>query len=338
VIVRPTRGLLGALVAAGLLNLLTRATGDGWLALASGAVLGLVVTALLLRPPLKDLVVSMPGQPRTVAGVGTEVTFLVTNSGQRTTPPVLWTHPRVVEIGLPPLAPGAVHTLRLPVPALPRGCYDLGGLQLSTTAPFGVLRWTAVRDGQGELIVHPDITLDRSFPTDGGVSSQLRSLAVVGSGTEVLGLRPWRQGDSSRAISARASARHGRPVVLERERESGPALAIVVCGPGHGPAWELAVSEAASWAVSSVRAGHPPVLVVGEGAGPVPKRLDAGAVLDLFARVGSTGPVADADLSSALRAVGRGGSVLLLGEGSERVARRAAAAGCRTVSLGAARA
>lgn len=332
--VRPTRALLGALVAAVLLNLLTRVTGDGWLALASGAVLALGAAGLVLRPALKDLEVSMPGQPRTVAGVGTEVVFVVTNTGQRMTPPVLWTHPRVVDVELPSLAPGEAHEVRIPVPALPRGSYDLGGLQLSTTAPFGVLRWTVGRDGQGELLVHPDIAHDRSLPALGGVPTEVRSLAVAGSGTEVLGLRPWRQGDSSRGISARASARHGRPVVLERERETGPALAIIICGAGHGLAWEVAVSEAASLAVASVRAGHPPLLAVGEGKAVVPRRPDATAVLDLFARIGGTGPVAEAELSAVLRAVGRGGTVLLLGEGSDVVSRRASAAGCRVVRLG----
>jgi uncharacterized protein (DUF58 family) len=334
VIVRPTRTLLGTLVAAVLLNLLSRVTGDGWLALASGAILAVGLSGLVLRPALRDLQVTMPGQPRTVAGAGTEVVFVVTNSGQRSTPPVLWTHPRVVQVQVPALAPGESYEVRLPVPALPRGSYDLGGLQLSTTAPFGVLRWTATRDGHGELIVHPNIALDRVLPAQGGVPAELRSLAVAGAGTEVLGLRPWRQGDASRAISARASARHGRPVVLERERETGPALAIIICGPGHGSAWEAAVSEVASLAVASVRAGHAPLLAVGPGKAVVPRRPDATAVLDLFARLGSTGPVDPADLAAVLRAAGRGGTVLLLGDGSDAVARRASAAGCRVVTLG----
>jgi hypothetical protein len=94
------------------------------------------------------------------------------------------------------------------------------------------------------------------------------------------------------------------------------------------------VSEVAALAVTSVRAGLPPLLAVGPGKAVVPRRPDATAVLDLFARIGSTGPVADADLAVVLRAVGRGGTVLLLGEGSEAVGRRATAAGCRVVHPG----
>jgi hypothetical protein len=122
-----------------------------------------------------------------------------------------------------------------------------------------------------------------------------------------LGLRDWRSGDSARAVSARATARHGRPLVLERERDSGSALVLLAAGPGRGPAWEAAVSRAASLAVAALRDGTPPLLL---GA-PPPVRADSIGILDWFAGIDHAHGVDPAAVPAALRAAGGGTLVVL---------------------------
>ena len=87
---------------------------------------------------------------------------------------------------------------------------------LTTTAPFGPLRWTPRLPAPAALLVHP---ADRPRPSAArrrvGRGEPGRP-AVAGAGTEVLGLRPWRPGDASRG---RLAARH-RP-----SRQTGGARA-----------------------------------------------------------------------------------------------------------------
>ncbi len=155
---------------------------------------------------------------------------------------------------------------------------------------------------------------------------------MAGTGTEVLGLRPYRQGDSLRHISARASARHGRPVVLERERETGPSLVLLATGGGSGEGWERAVATAAALTLAAVREGTAPLLL----ADPAPVRLDATGVLDFFAGVDAAGPLRAEDLRTAAAACGPGGTLLLLAPAgaTEQHARvRAVAPGVRVQVL-----
>ncbi len=127
----------------------------------------------------------------------------------------------------------------------------------------------------------------------------------------MLGLRPWRAGDGAAAVSARASARHSRPVVLERERESGPRLVIVCTGALSGPLWEATVERSCALVEQAVREGRVPVLLA--NGLPVPGRPDRQAVLDWHAALDRCGPPDAATLSAVRRAAGPAGAVTVLG-------------------------
>lgn len=334
------RVLLLVLAAAVVLNLLARTSADPWLALASAALLVLPVVSLVLRPRLRDLAVEQRQLAPVAVGEQVEVLVRVRNTGRRWTPPARWQqrHPGLspAELDVPALAPGQVHEQVLSRTATARGVYQ-GRVRrelttLSTTAPFGVLRWTAPAEAAGLLVVHPVTT--RAAVREAGLSLALtsRSVPVAGAGTEVLGLRHWRPGDALRDVSSRATARHGRPVVLQRERDAGPSLVVVAEGGGEGPGWEQAVSAAASLALAALVDGRPPMLV----AAPAPSRVDALGLLDFFAGVDGTGPLSDGQVTSALRRVGRGGTVALLAGSEERgrhLQQLARAAGCRVEVL-----
>lgn len=315
--VRLTKATLAAVVVAAVLHLLTRVTGVGWLALGSAAALAVPLTSLVMRPALDSLEVHLEGPERVVAGASLEQVLHVRNASRRSTPPAHWVDRTVglepAEVDVPALGPGQSTQLPVLRQALSRGVYDGASALLWTTAPFGALRWERAVPGGRVLKVHPESDRGRRL-TGGGMRTDQRTAPVAGAGLEVLGLRPWRPGDSTRGVSARASARHGRPVVLERERElaAGPALLVLAAGGSAGEAWERHVSTVASTALAALRDGRRVTMVVGDGGPVVPRTLDATGVLDVLAGIDRAGALSMADVKLAMKAVHPGGRVLFL--------------------------
>lgn len=338
---RPTLGVVAALIGSVILHVLGRITGGGWLALASAAAVVLPVAALLLRPRLDGLDVS--SQPvRARVGDQIEVRLVVRNTASRPSPPVrlLDTTPGLspLVVSVPPLAAGAQVVADLRRTAVQRCASSTASMELTSTAPFGLIRVRKALALTSQVVVAP-----RAVPAvdlaDGGLGTADSSRAVAGTGTEVLGLRPWRPGDGARAVHARSSARHGRPVVLERERDTGPAVVVLCAGVGSGPLWEAAVEQACAVAERSLRSQRPPVLLA-TGL-PAPRLPDLTAVLDWHAGLDAALPINAATLAAAARAAGRGGTVVLLAPQSlvldrvGEVRRACAGTGARVVVVGA---
>jgi uncharacterized protein (DUF58 family) len=310
--VRPTRGVAGAILLAAVLHLLARITGGGWLSLAAGACLALPVAALLLRPRLDALqVTSSPVQAR--VGDRVDVRLVVRNPGPRPSPPLRLTDrsPGLspVVVAVPALRPGDEVAAVLPRTALTRGWSRSCAVELTTDAPFGLLRVLRRLEVPGPLVVAP-----RAVPAAelraGGQGTGVSSRPVAGAGSEVLGLRAWRPGDGARAVSARASARHGRPVVLERERDTGAAVVLLCAGAGSGIAWDAALERSCALAEEAVRRGRAPVLLA--DLLPAPAQPGLGAVLDWHARLDAAAMVQPATVTAAVRAAGPGGALVLL--------------------------
>lgn len=336
----PTRGVAAAVGMAVVLHLLARTTGVAWLSLASGACLALPAAAFLLRPRLGALEVL--GEPiRARVGDRVEVRLVVRNGGRRPTPALRLTDrtPGLspVVVAVPALRGGGEVATVLTRTVQARGWHGTGAVELVTGAPFGLLRTARTVAVPGPLVLAP-----RRVPVAelvaGGQGEGSASRPVAGLGTEVLGLRTWRPGDGARAVAARASARHGRPVVLERERDTGPSVVLVCAGPGAGPAWETALETSCAVAEEAVRRGRPPVLLAAGLA--LPERPGLGAVLDWHARLDEATPLDAVTLDRAVRAAGPGGAVVLLAPLSlvlDRVAavrRACASAGARLTVLG----
>lgn len=305
---RPTRALLLPLVAAAVLHLLVRTTGGGWLALGSAAALALPVVALLLRPRLDGLEVTATAERAAAGGsvrLHLQVTAVRASAGCRLVLADGLLAGAVVAV--PALAAGASTGAVLSLAAPARGTADGLDAELASTAPLGLLRT------RRRLRVPVRVVVQPVPATPGGVAGSGTGAAaqtgLAGAGTEVLGLRPWRSGDAVTALHARSTARHGRPVVLERERDQGPRLVLLAGLPGTGPAWEQQVSRAAAVCLQALAAGGEPVLV---GAAPAPRPSRDG-VLDWFAGLEAAGPTSAADVARAVRDAGRGGTVLLLG-------------------------
>jgi uncharacterized protein (DUF58 family) len=146
-----------------------------------------------------------------------------------------------------------------------RGRHRLSGLRLATKFPFGLLQKSRDVALAAEVIVYP--ALVPISPT------VLRGLPVRHSGNrqkwrsrdgDFFGLRDFRPGDDPRDIHWRTTARRGVPFVRENEDDEG-SLATVVLDNAAGAApeaFELAVSEAASYAMELLARGFRVSLVL----------------------------------------------------------------------------
>jgi uncharacterized protein (DUF58 family) len=327
-----SRGILVAGLVAGLLHLLGRVTDGGWLDLASAGVLALPVAALVLRPRLDQVTCTRGRSARGAAGDRVTTVLEVGNTGGRPSAAlvVLDELPGhgTVRVAVPALAPGArirLHTERV---ALHRTSGPAGTVTLHAWSPFGLVGSRRRLTPTGRAVVHPAPVAVPVLPAGRGApgGDGARGRPVAGSGTEVLGLRAWRPGEPRTSVSARASARHGRPLVLERERQDERDLVVLVTA-GAGAAWEHGLSQAAALAADALHRGRPLVLL--GLAGPPPR--SAAQVLDAVAAADDAPPLTVPAARAALRSAGTGGTLVLVASSSdELVAVRRAAAGTAT--------
>ena len=332
--------MLTAVIATGLLYGLAGVTGSRWLSLGATACLALPVVALLLRPRLGSIVVVRELHGRGAVGEQVATTLHVTNTGRRTTPVVsvddeMPGH-ESLRIVVPPLLPGGSTQVRSTRAVLARGRTPAGVVHLRAVSPVGLMSASRELRIAGEVLAAPA----RVPPPDlwpagaaDGVGTR-GERPFPGAGGDVLGLRPWRSGDAARAVSARATARHGRPLVLEREREQQARLVVLVAGGGSGPSWEALLSRASALATQVVRAGEPLVLL-----GPPGTATPTGQqVLDAFAAADWAPALDDTGVRRAVRAAGPGGRVVLVvppsgAEALPGARRQLAAARCPLVVL-----
>jgi uncharacterized protein (DUF58 family) len=101
-----------------------------------------------------------------------------------------------------------------------RGRVAFERLEIATRFPFGLFeKWREI-DAAAELVVFP-----REVPAPGVSPRRVRphgerASGLAGPGHEFFGLRDATDRDDARQIHWRTSARRGRPVVVEREREN----------------------------------------------------------------------------------------------------------------------
>jgi uncharacterized protein (DUF58 family) len=150
----------------------------------------------------------------------------------------------------------------------------------------------------------------------------------VGSTGDVLGVRPYRRGDSPRRIHWAQSAKHDRLVVCELQSNSRPVVLIVLDAdpaahtPGPDGSREWAVRVAASLAKGWLEAGAQVGVAFGDVV--VPPQAGGGQVarvLDALARVPDGGkPLADVLAAPAVRAARAGVTVVVTSDAGRAAA------------------
>jgi uncharacterized protein (DUF58 family) len=193
-----------------------------------------------------------------------------------------------------------------------RGEYPAAPPAVVTGFPFGV--WEAGRAAavEGRLVVWPRTFPVGPVPAAGGDEAEGGTPARgrVGTTGEVVGVRPYRRGDSPRRIHWPQSAKHDRLVVCELQPTARPAVLVVLDTdpaahtPGPDGSFEWAVRVAASLARGWLEDGAAVGLAWAGGVVPVNAgAAQVGRVMDALARVGGGDrPLADVLASPAVRA------------------------------------
>jgi len=145
---------------------------------------------------------------------------------------------------------------------------------------FGLAGWRRVHRIPARVEVTPDhLHAERPRAGTAGLGRHLR--AAPGAGTELLGLRDYRPGDSLRIVDWKATARRGQPIVRSYGAEEHMELVLGV-DAGHTSALESGtltrlhhyVNVASRLAEQALRHGdHVSVVVFADA----PLRLEAGA-------------------------------------------------------------
>lgn len=174
-----------------------------------------------------------------------------------------------------------------------RGVYPLGPSKLTTGFPFGLWENGRVVGVEAPLIVWPKTFPVGPIPPVGGdrqVEGNV-SRRKVGTNGDVLGVRPYRRGDSPRRIHWAQSARHDRLIVCELQSNSRPVIQLVLdadervqVGTGADSSWEWSIRIAASFAKGWLADGAQVGLAWGDdGIPPASGQAQLHRILDALA-------------------------------------------------------
>ncbi len=110
-----------------------------------------------------------------------------------------------------------------------RGVYPLTQPAIETGFPFGLVRARKLVHSENELLVWPRTVMLKSLPDtfdQAPVEDQLTD-RHAGDFGDMLGTRPFRQGDSLRRVHWAQTARYGRMIVCERQAPSACSVRVV---------------------------------------------------------------------------------------------------------------
>jgi len=176
-------------------------------------------------------------------------------------PPALGRPARLVVTGV-----GGRGVQRVSYTVLPqlRGHFGIGPLTVDRSDAFGLSRRRVVVEGRDELIVTPEIE-DLRAPADAASATSVgsaRSRQLLRSGEEYYTMRAFQEGDDLRRIHWPSVARTGSLMIRQDEasRRAGGLLYLdsreAMLGPAGSPAFERAVSCAASVGALFARNGY----------------------------------------------------------------------------------
>ncbi len=192
-----------------------------------------------------------------------------------------------------PLAPPAERARHIFVPSLPgagavtldyevlawqRGLHEFPPLDIETRAPFGFWRHRRTLAAPTRALVYPELRPLRRLPLlDRRMTPEITQTRA-GIGSEVIGVRPFRSGDSPRHIHWRTVARTGRLATKEFADETQPGLTLALDLFAHAYAptadkhtpFEWAIKAAASIGDYALTQGYPLHLLADDKDRPLP--------------------------------------------------------------------
>jgi uncharacterized protein (DUF58 family) len=305
----PTSRALTFVSAALVMYLFANQTQVGWLYVISALLMGSVLVAWFLnRTALKGISGNRHVEQLELHEGDTVNIALSLAKGRGTASQI-----RLEEI-CPLAAPESLQqNMKLFIPSLPaggsvtfdyetlvdrRGLHEFAPLPLTSRAPFGFFKRSSSLSVPTRVLVYPEVRplrhldlLDKQL-----VPEVARQRAGVGY--EVIGVRPFRSGDSARHIHWRSVARTGELMTKEFAEEAQPGLTLMLdlfqhlfpqTETKHTP-FEWMVKSAASIADYARRKGYPVHLIADGEVLPMPSGPVAwSALLQYLAKVQPTG-------------------------------------------------
>ena len=205
---------------------------------------------------------------------------------------------RQAQLFIPALAQGEAVEFEYSVTLDRRGLHTFPQLATESRAPFGFFRRVSQVDIPTKTLVYPEVhPLKRLELLDRQLTAQV-ARPRAGVGYEVMGVRPYRIGDSPRYIHWRSVARTGTLISKEFADESQPGLTLVIdlfnhpystTNSKHTP-FEWAVKAAASIGDYAQRRGYSLYVISDDEVMAAPQgTVSEMALLQYLARVQPTG-------------------------------------------------
>ncbi|MFZ3072796.1 MAG: DUF58 domain-containing protein [Thermodesulfobacteriota bacterium] len=238
-------------------------TGNNLLYLVVAMMLSLIViSGLMSESTLRDISVKRTAPRRAYKNSPVALMYSVTNNKKR-----LNSYSFTIEEVLPEGASFApAYALKLPARKTSevfsrcafskRGVFTLRAVKVKTRFPFGFFLKGRRMDMEEKIIVYPSITPLKITDVFPGDDSRGGSAPEKGEGTQLYGIRDYEPFEDSRRIHWKASAKAGRLLQKEFERERQKKAVIVLENYGDGDEFfEKAVDDAASMAVHFLKLG-----------------------------------------------------------------------------------
>jgi uncharacterized protein (DUF58 family) len=166
----------------------------------------------------------------------------------------------------PEIPAGGESTRILSVRPARRGTLSPGSCSISTLFPFALFEKSMDVSPRASLVVYPEPADAGSSPRGEDPPEPAGDVRIPGrEGTEIRGAREHAPADPVRDIHWKASARMGRWMVKERERESAPVADLRLPVPCPPPIeFERLVSRACAFVLRCDREGRPYRLRLGD--------------------------------------------------------------------------
>jgi uncharacterized protein (DUF58 family) len=307
----PTARTTAFLLTALLLYFFANQTQVGWIYVMAAVMAGTVLAAWWMgRNALKGIAAErqvLPSDP-THEGetVSVQLTFRDTRSDShvRTTehcpfaPPDEGLRAAPVQIFIPSLSPRAPVQLNYQVVADRRGLHEFPPLLLASPAPFGLFRRRRTLALATRVLIYPELRPLARLALFDRQPAALLTRPRPGPGTEFIGVRPFRSGDSPRHIHWRSMARTGQLISKEFADDSQPGVTLAIdlyrhpyppTESKHTP-FEWMVKAAASIGDYAQRRHYALHLLADDSAwAPPPGPISHTALLEYLARVQPTG-------------------------------------------------
>jgi uncharacterized protein (DUF58 family) len=164
--------------------------------------------------------------------------------------------------------PRSVTVQSYPMLVPQRGLHRIEGIKLLTRFPFGLFLKAATLPFASEVVVYPEVKpLPVALAHDLTTWGHDQTVSRRGPGVGLYNLRRYHDGDDSRAIHWKTTARQRRLMVRETEAEDQRRVVLILptsVPETAQPAFEQAVSLTASLAAFFHAQGHAIRLLVGE--------------------------------------------------------------------------